>query len=284
MPRELRPRKARPSYAALAGFNADDQASEAGPSHLPRIIDDQGSSGSDFAPEKDKDVTMASDVDDVGEEDEDEDEDEGSHTAGPEAENLELAQRPINLVSGPAKRLQTPGKSTVKAKVTQRVVKSLPAPSRSLLGGPKRQVHALPTPSVNHRHRAVPLFSRIGRIERLAAQPSLFEPATITLTNSFTQNLKVTDRVTKAWGYNVGAGPLWEMTEDRGWYKEASTEDGEQDREAFRRPLVYRDVSVKDGWEFLNKEYVCLHLRLFRLTKALKESLNIQECCSISTD
>jgi hypothetical protein len=41
------------------------------------------------------------------------------------------------------------------------------------------------------------------------------------MTNNFTQNSQVTDRVNKSCGFNVGWGPLWEMVEDRGWYKEA---------------------------------------------------------------
>lgn len=262
MPRELRPRKARPSYAALAGIDVDDQMSEAGPSSLvTRTMEDQDSSGSDFAPDRDKDVTMVSD--DENEADVDVDEDEELFAAGPENNDLELAESPINLTAVLAKKNQTVGKPTGKVKATQRVVKSLPTPSRGLLGGSKRQIHVLPSPSVNHRHRAVPLFARTGRVERLAAQPNLFKPCAIVLTNSFTQNLKVTDRVNKAWGYNVGSGPLWEMTEDRGWYKEASTKDGEQDREAFRRPAVHHNVSIKAGWTFLNKEYVCLQLCIF---------------------
>ena len=88
---------------------------------------------------------------------------------------------------------------------------------------PKGKMYALPTPSVHHRHRAVPLYSREGRTERLTVRPSLFEPASLTLTSSFTERPIVSERVNKAWGFNVGCGPLWDLAEDRGWYKEAIT-------------------------------------------------------------
>ncbi|KAG5644404.1 hypothetical protein DXG03_008571 [Asterophora parasitica] len=63
----------------------------------------------------------------------------------------------------------------------------------------------------------------------------------------------VTDRVNKSWGYNVGAGPLWEMVEDRGWYKEAVEDVPDMDRDANRRPKVYKNIRVKEGWEVLRK-------------------------------
>lgn len=76
------------------------------------------------------------------------------------------------------------------------------------------------------------------------------------MTNSFTHNAKVTDRLNKSWGYNVGWGPLWDMVEDRGWYKEAVEGVPDMDTEAKRRPKVYRNVEVKDGWEVSNETYV----------------------------
>ena len=68
---------------------------------------------------------------------------------------------------------------------------------------PKGKMYALPTPSVHHRHRAVFLYSREGRTERLTVRPSLFEPASLTLTSSFTERPIVSDRVNKAWGFNI---------------------------------------------------------------------------------
>jgi transcription factor C subunit 6 len=75
------------------------------------------------------------------------------------------------------------------------------------------------------------------------------------MTNNFTHNVKVTDRVNKSWGYNVGWGPLSDLVEDRGWYKEAVEGVPDMDTEANRRPRVYKNVNVKDGWEVLNETY-----------------------------
>ncbi|KAF8641671.1 hypothetical protein AX16_009848, partial [Volvariella volvacea WC 439] len=86
--------------------------------------------------------------------------------------------------------------------------------------------------------------------------------------NSITKSARITDRVNKSWGYNVGNGPLWQLVEDRGWYKEANTDNGiggddateREESEAQRRPRVYADVVVKDGWEVLSMEEAALYL------------------------
>jgi transcription factor C subunit 6 len=76
------------------------------------------------------------------------------------------------------------------------------------------------------------------------------------MTNNFTFNRKVQDRVSKAWGYNVGPGPLWELLEDRGWYKETTEVEDSVERDANRRPRVHENVKVKTDWQILNAEYV----------------------------
>jgi transcription factor C subunit 6 len=111
----------------------------------------------------------------------------------------------------------------------------LPRPSN-------RKMYVLPIPSVNHRHRAMPLFFHTGRVERLTSPPVLFKEPKTTYTHNFTHNASVTDRVGKAWGYNVGPGPLWALMEDRGWFKEG------------RRPRVGEGVGVCGGWEILDDE------------------------------
>ncbi|PFH47653.1 hypothetical protein AMATHDRAFT_77094 [Amanita thiersii Skay4041] len=114
----------------------------------------------------------------------------------------------------------------------------------------RRQQYSLPALSVHHRHRPVPLFQDTRRVERLALPPQLFGPNSLTWTNSLTHDPKVTDRVQKAWGFNVGDGPIWELVEDRVWYKEGS-DSGEEASEAKRRPIVYEDVRIKNGWYVL---------------------------------
>ncbi|KAJ7935449.1 hypothetical protein B0H13DRAFT_476486 [Mycena leptocephala] len=116
----------------------------------------------------------------------------------------------------------------------------------------KRQIYILPTPSVHHRHKAVPLYSRTARVERLAAKPVLFGPSVTTATNNFTHSSDVTNRVNRGWGFNVGAGPLWDLIEDRGWYKEALVADGDVEIEANRRPVTHHGLRVKPGLQILS--------------------------------
>ncbi|KAK0496724.1 hypothetical protein EDD18DRAFT_1309270 [Armillaria luteobubalina] len=222
MSRQLRPRKTRPSYSALAGFEiADDGVG------VPSIANlDDASSGSDFAPGKDTKDTKEDETDEL---DEDDDEDDM---------NIETE------VPEPAKPKNKP-----KARSGDFVVKPKNAPRA--VGGSRRQMYVLPAPSVNHRHRAVPLYARDGQVERLVAPPKLFAETQTTLTNNFTHNVRIADRVNKAWGYNVGAGPLWELTEDRGWFKEGVAD---AEVEADRRPIVYRNVKVKKDLQVLSKE------------------------------
>ncbi|TFK36417.1 hypothetical protein BDQ12DRAFT_686864 [Crucibulum laeve] len=250
MSRQLRPRRSRPSYA---GLDLDDDG--AGPSVA--IVEDEASSGSDFELEKDK--KTEEEEEDEEEEEEMEDEEEEVDLDTEEADEL-LDVSSHRRASSGIIISKVPLKQKGKGKSKVHAVKSISAPGTSLTRTSKRQMYILPTPSVHHRHRAVPLFSRRGRVERLVSQPVLFGPAPVTMTNNFTQNSKVTDRVNKSWGYNVGNGPLWEMVEDRGWYKEAKVSTSEIDSETNRRPRVYHDVCVKDGWEVLSTEAAAPYL------------------------
>ncbi|EGN95834.1 hypothetical protein SERLA73DRAFT_13040, partial [Serpula lacrymans var. lacrymans S7.3] len=122
------------------------------------------------------------------------------------------------------------------------------------------KMYALPTPSIHHRHRAVPVYFPNTKVERLESLPPLFGPTKIVATNNFTSNTTVTERLSKAWGYNVGAGPLWDLMEDRSSFKEAADVEGETQSERNRRPRVYQHVCVKEGWEILDSEFASPHL------------------------
>jgi len=61
---------------------------------------------------------------------------------------------------------------------------------------------------------------------------------------------------TRFGGFNVGYGPLWDLAEDRGWYKEAITRRSNTDTEAKDRPQVYPDIGIQTGGEVMNLEYV----------------------------
>ncbi|KAG6882978.1 hypothetical protein C0993_008426 [Termitomyces sp. T159_Od127] len=80
------------------------------------------------------------------------------------------------------------------------------------------------------------------------------------MSNNFTQNARVSDRVNKSWGYNVGPGPIWELVEDRGWYKEAMKNTLDMDSDGNRRPKVYKNILVKSGWQVLDKRDAAIFL------------------------
>ncbi|KAJ7075875.1 hypothetical protein B0H15DRAFT_865619 [Mycena belliarum] len=251
MARALRPRKSQPSYAAAFALDDDidgDGQPVAGPSRKKTYDDEE--SESDFAPEKD---VAAADLN----------EDDGSADAYGSDEVLDpdddLTPRDSHPVVSAATKPHPAGKPLAKASAkTKKIVSDVSMPSLGSGSGiartSKRQIYVLPTPSVHHRHRAVPLYSREGRVERLTAKPVLFGPTVTAPTNNFTHSPAVTNRVNKGWGFNVGAGPLWDMVEDRGWYKEAVPSDGDLEIEANRRPVTHSGVRVKPGWQVLSRD------------------------------
>ncbi|KAH7924733.1 hypothetical protein BV22DRAFT_1195685 [Leucogyrophana mollusca] len=251
MSRALRPRKARPSYASQLGISDG-----AGPSTIP--LEDEGSSGSDFAPEPEVEEEAH---DDLLEMDVDEER---------ETDHASTARTP------PPKVQRAPGSSlstttavpfaTSKSRKDQS--RRLPPKSHAaskmsappLASGRTGKSYALPNPSIHHRHRAVPFYFREAKVERLEAPPVICSPVQTVPTNSITSEQALTDRVSKAWGYNVGAGPIWEIMEDRSCFKEALCAEGEEEKEKYRRPRVYGDVVVKRGWEILRDEDAAKYL------------------------
>ncbi|KAJ3763895.1 hypothetical protein EV360DRAFT_77973 [Lentinula raphanica] len=242
MARTLRPRKSQPNYASSMGTAEDHN--DAGPSTIP--IDDE-SSGSDFTPETE---TVSRRNRDGKAEERDDEDDQGY-------ENSEGGQ------DGPPEKAQTLAtKPKAKGKVRKgkgpiSVVESTASKPTTLSGTLRRQMYVLPTPSVHHRHRAVPLYSVPGRVERLVSRPRLFSNPELALTNNFTMNATIVDRLNKTWGYNVGPGPLWELVEDRAWFKEAQ---GLMESERNRRPKVYENISIPEGWTFMSIEDASTYL------------------------
>ena len=117
-------------------------------------------------------------------------------------------------------------------------------------------MYSLPVPSVHHRHKAIPIFRREKCVERLTRPPVLFGANETVPTNSFTSDPAVTGRLNKAWGYSIGPGPLWELLEDRGWYKEAVEPEGGEEKEENRRPRVYPELTIEDSGLSLDTECV----------------------------
>lgn len=241
MGRQLRPRKSRLSYATLGENDTEDDQNKPGPSYTG--VDDVEPNESDFVPDKDTrgEEETQKDEEDILEENE-------------EDKSMEVLEKTAPKKSSRNANLRGKGKSAVS--------RTESAPRNS-----KRLSYSLPAPLVHHRHRAVPLFSRQGSVERLTERPRLFSSYSVCLTNSSTKAPTIMDRVTKSWGYNVGPGPLWDLIEDRGWFSEAELTGNDVDFEAKRRPRVYRDVFVREGWEslsatwvFLNFSYSCSYI------------------------
>lgn len=248
MGRQLRPRKSQPNYAALASLETDDEneLSRAGPStrtkSKPVYVDD-GESESDFELQGDE---KAENVQESGEEDDEEDNEDDEIDEIDDEDEALVEKKGGKAKSTPLKLRKPTARWKGKESATSTPKTSTKKKSSS-------------TPSIHHRHRAVPLYTPIERVERLTTRPKLFSPPSITLTNGYTTNTKISDRVSKSWGFNVGAGPLWDLAEDRGWYKEAITTGSDTETEAKRRPRVYTLVGVKEGWEILNKKCALVH-------------------------
>ncbi|TFY64676.1 hypothetical protein EVJ58_g2459 [Rhodofomes roseus] len=200
MARQLRSRASRPNYAAL--FQYDDAEDDgAGPSTRP-VVEEEGDSGSDFAPDEVPDQA-AVEEDDLVDEDAEAEEDDDVPAEEPSRE-------PSMVLASDAGKPST-ARGTPKPK-------AMPGLSS------KPRTYALP--SIHHRHRALPLFDRPGPVERLMQRPAPFGPPRIAPTSSWSVNPTILERISKAWGFNVGPGPLWDLLEDRAWFKESLASGG----------------------------------------------------------
>jgi transcription factor C subunit 6 len=227
MSRQLRPRKAPVNYkleGAMAELGIDGQAS-----------------GSDFDPGEEPDIPA--DQNDSQDEETEADEDENrvdittprSKAKAATTQNRKSVSFTPTTVT-PAKRKRkaaqsvTQGANIIGAGFIRRASSSTSTPSKGKSKGP----------SPHHRHRAVPLYSHTFPVESLSSKPtSPFSRVEKEEVKSFSSNNVVGARVSKAWAFNVGPGPLWELIEDRGWYKDAVPGKAS---ESSRRPRVYEDV------------------------------------------
>ncbi|KAG1782384.1 hypothetical protein EV702DRAFT_378896 [Suillus placidus] len=245
MPRQLRARTSRPNYASLVAIGDEEDLTTSLPK--PSFDEDADSSGSDFAPDKlsdDAPDDLQNDPEDILEVDAEEAE---------EAPKRSKIQTPTPAVSRSISRLSSiTGARSNRRKLPPKP-QSVQASTSKMSALRAAKMYALPNPSVHHRHRAMPVFLRKEKVERLDAPPALFNPPKIVSTNSMTSEQILTDRISKAWGYNVGPGPVWNILEDRSCFKEAL--EGEEDpiNESFRRPRVYQGVEVKSGWTRLDE-------------------------------
>ncbi|KAI0315239.1 hypothetical protein OF83DRAFT_1164870 [Amylostereum chailletii] len=235
MSRSLRDPSRRPNYIQLAQID-DEEDLAAGHSQL------EGTPGSDFA-QPSQGAAEAMSVDDVVPD---------SVGANDDAEPS------LKTRSGAKAKVKGKGKGKARAdddgpQAEQDDPETPPTNASFIPDRPSnRQMYALPQPSVNHRHKAIPIFRQRASAERLVRPPVLFEPNETVSTNSYTSDTVVTHRLNQAWGHNVGPGPLWELLEDRGWFKEAGEAKEDGAGEATRRPTVYQDLSMPGGWSVID--------------------------------
>lgn len=241
MTRQLRPRTSQPNYRLVAAGLQEEPV--AGPSHV-----DDDSDGSVFELEDGAAAGKGKDTAPTSEEEDDDDDEPPPKAKG----------------KGKAKAKATPAKTPRAAKsapkrdATQHTPATIKGGGRQYKNGntlaraSTRQMYVLPTPSVAHRHRAIPLIDPSGWGERMmsAPKPYGFGNVPTTLTDAFHRDRALRTRSARMWGYNVGAGPLWELTEDRAWFKEGKMDA----KEGERRPLVYGDISLPSEWAIPVKE------------------------------
>ncbi|KAF8550445.1 hypothetical protein OG21DRAFT_1446590 [Imleria badia] len=243
MPRELRPRKPRPSYVDLSENGIEDNENVAGPSKIHHV-DEEGDSESEFEPDPlgSKKVPSSDEDEDVAMDDAQDPESE------PEVQVQETLKQRRKTPSSRKPAPRTPITSGSPGMLVS--LKTRKDQSRRL--PPK--TYALPNPSGHHRHRAIPVFFREEMVERLDEPPSLFKEPRIVPTNSMTADHSLVNRVSKSWGFNVGAGPVWQIMEDRSCYKESIGSGAAPEKESSRRPRVYPNVSVRPGWQVLTNQ------------------------------
>ncbi|KAF7792992.1 hypothetical protein EIP86_004097 [Pleurotus ostreatoroseus] len=192
----------------------------AGPSNPAPTFDDEMDSGSDFTPE----ATEAH---------EEQDEFDGEEDELSEEEPAEIDREESVISMRAAKAPKNVGRRNV-----------------ALTSG--ISMASISLPSLHHRHRAIPLHQRTGQVERLKSAPKLFSQPEVVPTHAWSASETVIGRVNKSWGFNVGPGPLWEVLEDRAWFKEIT--DVENESEAARRPKVYQQVRSSDAYKVLSRE------------------------------
>ncbi|VDB82779.1 unnamed protein product [Peniophora sp. CBMAI 1063] len=220
MGRSLRARTNVTNYAALLDVGDDHDDAHSGPSKPPPDDDP----GSDFAPG-------------------------GDAPSDAEHEEDYTEMKLASSLSSPIPSTKTKAKGKAKAEKTPK--EALPADPGPFERPFNRQMYTLPQPSVNHRHKAVPVFRHAAPIERLTCAPRLFGENTTVPTNAYTSSQPVTERLNRALGYNISAGPLWELIEDRGWFKEGNWANDHPGTEASRRPRVYTGITIYAQWSTL---------------------------------
>jgi transcription factor C subunit 6 len=99
-------------------------------------------------------------------------------------------------------------------------------------------------PSKDHRHRPNGLWAPSSDVYRLSSPPIPFSRSEVVRTNS-ADHPAVMQRIKKAWANSCGTGPVWELLEDRAFFKEEWMDYDLSSRKGRKpRPVVFPTVRV----------------------------------------
>jgi len=111
-------------------------------------------------------------------------------------------------------------------------------------------------PSKDHRHRPNGLWAPPADVYRLLLPPTPLSKPEVIRTNS-ADHPAVMQRIKKAWTHSSGTGPVWELLEDRAFFKEEWIDFNLSSRKGRKlRPVVFPTVRAEQ-LPILSRE--CVH-------------------------
>ena len=107
-------------------------------------------------------------------------------------------------------------------------------------------INAAPNlPSKDHRHRPNGLWAPPSDVYRLLAPPNPLSQSELVRTNP-ADHPSVMQRIKKAWAHSSGTGPVWELLEDRAFFKEEWVDYDLSSRKGRKpRPVVFPTVRAQ---------------------------------------
>jgi len=123
-------------------------------------------------------------------------------------------------------------------------------------------------PSKDHRHRPNGLWAPPSDVYRLLSPPIPFSKSEVVRTNS-TDHPAVMQRVKRAWTNSSGTGPVWELLEDRAFFKEEWIDYDISSRKGRKlRPVVFSTVRAQQP-QILSRECVRFAVTSFNWPQSL---------------
>ena len=123
-------------------------------------------------------------------------------------------------------------------------------------------------PSKDHRHRPNGLWAPPSDVYRLVSPPIPLSKFEVVRTNS-ADHPAVMQRVKKAWANSSGIGPVWELLEDRAFFKEEWTGYDLSSRKGRkRRPVVFPNVRAQPP-QILSRKCVRFSITFFSGSQSL---------------